>query len=117
MAVPIRLAVRPIQSLRIERIPAQPIALERLSQAAPLLRLSGVSGPQGPIGPQGQSAEPQRVDFVNVATWIAAHSLGREPGVIVYLEGGEWVVGNVVATAINFTVTHAQPQTGFVLLI
>lgn len=116
MAVPIRLTTRPVQPLRIERFPAQPIALERLSQAAPVLRLSGVTGPQGPTGPQGQSAEPQRFDFVNAATWIAAHGLGREPGVAVYLANGEWVLANVVATPINFTITHAQPQSGFALL-
>lgn len=116
MALPIRLTVRPVQPVRLERLPAQPIALERLSQAAPVMRLAGVVGPQGPAGPQGASAQPQRIDFAGSATWSAEHGLGRVPGVLVYLASGERIVADEFATTFNFTITHAQPQTGFVLL-
>ena len=106
---------------RLAALPATPapapVAVAVAVGPAGAAGAAGAAGVSGATGAPGPAWQPSRFDFVNAATWIAAHSLGREPGVIVFLAGGEWVVGDVAATTINFTVTHAQPQTGFVLLI
>ena len=89
----------------------------------PLAPIAAVIGPPGPAGaqgvpgPQGPQGQPTRIDFTNAATWIAAHSLGRVPVVLAYLNTGEWVAADTTVTSFNLTVVHAQPQTGFVLLV
>ena len=95
-------------------------ALAELFPAAPLPVAIGPPGPagaQGAPGPQGPMGQPTRIDFANAATWIAAHSLGRVPVVLAYLASGEWVAADTTVTSFNLTVVHAQPQSGFVLLV
>ena len=64
----------------------------------------------------------RRIDalFVLAATWILPHSFGRVPMVQVFLgaagSGGEEVIADVAATSATITVTHASPQSGFVLI-
>ena len=92
-------------------------ALAELFPAAPLPVAIGPPGPAGAQGAPGPAGQPTRIDFVAAATWIAAHSLGRVPMAIAYLASGEWVVADTTVTSFNLTVTHAQPQSGFVLLV
>lgn len=65
MTRPIRLALRPVAPVLVERVPATPIRLERIDQAAPQISLDGVTallvtgvGPQGPAGPKGDPGDP-----------------------------------------------------------
>ena len=97
---------------RLEALPATPAPAP--AAVAVAIGPAGVAGPPGVPGPVGQ---PQRIDFVATATWTAAHNLGRVPMAIAYLATGERILADLVLTTINLTVTHAQPQTGFVLLI
>lgn len=110
MAGAIRLSLRPVQPLRMERFPAEPIALERLAQSAPVLRLSGIVIQQ--IGSAAQV--PVRIDAPAAATWILPHSLGRIPIVQVHLASGEVVIADVAADSVHITVTLAAPAAGFV---
>ena len=82
-----------------------------------LFALIGPPGPVGAAGGPGPAGQPLRIDFTSAATWIAEHGLGRAPAVQVFLPGGEWIVADVSSTAINVTITHAQPHAGFILLI
>ena len=88
-----------------------------LAPIAAVIGPPGAAGAQGVPGPQGPQGQPTRIDFTNAATWIAAHALGRAPAVLVYLASGELVLSDVAVTSFNLTVTHAQPQSGLVLLI
>ncbi|MDE2434724.1 MAG: hypothetical protein KGM49_00555 [Sphingomonadales bacterium] len=88
-----------------------------LGPIAAVIGPPGATGVQGPAGPQGPQGAPRRFDFTSSATWIGEHDLGRLPIVQVYLETGEPALADTVATPINFTVTHADARTGFVLLI
>jgi len=56
-----------------------------------------------------------RLNAANAATWILDHSLGRIPAVQVFIGSGEQVLADVDASATTITVTHASPQSGFVL--
>lgn len=62
------------------------------------------------------SSAPTRFDFASAGTWIMTHGLGRMPMAFVYLANGELVIADEAATATTLTITHAQPQAGFVLL-
>jgi hypothetical protein len=77
----------------------------------PVAPIAGVIGPPGPAG-----GPPLRIDQASpAATWTLAHGLGRIPMVQTFLANGEPVIADIVATATQITVTHAQPQAGFVL--
>jgi hypothetical protein len=83
-------------------------------QSAPCLQVlnAGIQGPKGDSG----TGQPTRVDFSAGATWSGTHSLGRVPIVFVYLPDGSAIIADVSATDFNFTVVHASPRSGFVLL-
>lgn len=81
----------------------------------PIAALIGPPGPQGPQGLQGPTGAPQRIDASLAATWILPHAIAREPMVQVFLGSGEQVIADVFATSTAITVTHASPQSGFVL--
>jgi hypothetical protein len=51
------------------------------------------------------------------AAWIMPHNLGRVPIVQVFLTSGELVGADVIADATSITVTFAQPQSGFIIII
>lgn len=70
----------------------------------------------GPPGPQGPAGSPLRIDAALAATWILAHPFGRPPMVQVFLNSGEQVIADVSANPSTITVTHANPQEGFVLV-
>ena len=90
-------------------------ALTRLPET-PIAALIGPPGPQGPQGPQGPTGAPQRIDASLAATWILPHGFAREPMDQVFLGSGEQVIADVSATPTTVTVTHASPQSGFVLV-
>lgn len=83
-------------------------------QSSPCLQIlnAGIQGPKGDSG----TGQPTRVDFSAGGTWSATHSLGRVPIVFVYLPDGSAILADVSATDFNFTVVHASPTAGFVLL-
>lgn len=83
-------------------------------QSAPCLQVlnAGIQGPKGDSG----TGQPTRVDFTAGATWSSTHTLGRVPIVFVYLADGSAIIADVSATDFNFTVVHAFPRSGFVLL-
>lgn len=109
------------------RIPERPIVTrwrgpEGMAQALerdPSLPIAAIIGPPGPSGSVGSGAVPQRIDASLAATWILPHSLGRMPMVQVFLtasgSGGEQAIADITADAATVTVTHASPQTGFIL--
>ena len=82
----------------------------------PIAALIGPPGPQGQQGPQGPAGAPQRINASLAATWILPHTIAREPMVQVFLGSGEQVIADVSATTTQITVTHASPQSGFVLV-
>jgi hypothetical protein len=91
---------------------------EGLAQAVardPAYPIAAIIGPAGPAGPAGASVVPLRLNATNSATWILNHSLGRIPTVQVFIGSGEQVLADVDASATTITVTHASPQSGFVL--
>lgn len=81
----------------------------------PQMPVAAIVGPPGPPGSGVPGAAPQRIDASLSATWILAHSLGRVPMVEVFLGAGEQAIADVSVTATTITVTHASPQSGFVL--
>lgn len=89
---------------------------------APDLPIAAVIGPPGPTGATGATGPagmPLRIDATLSSTWILSHGLGHIPMVQVFLtaagSGGEQAIADVEATATTITVTHASPQSGFVL--
>lgn len=112
MAAAIRISLRPTRGIRIARSPDQPIRIERLTQDAPQVRLSGVVVQQILSGPGGV---PVRIEAPAAATWILVHGLGRTPLVQVFLASGEKVIADVFADSTHITVTHASPIAGYVL--
>lgn len=82
----------------------------------PEMPIAALVGPPGPQGPQGPAGAPLRIDAPLAATWILPHSFAREPMVQVFLGSGEQVIADVSATPATVTVTHASPQSGFVLV-
>ena len=89
-----------------------PVVVQASSSAATVRVMA--AGTQGPKGDSG--TQPVRIDASNAATWILPHALGRVPMVQVFLASGELVISNVEADAAHVTVTHASPQSGFVLI-
>ncbi len=89
----------------LERDPARPVA--------------AIIGPPGPSGSGGSGVAPQRIEATLAATWILPHTLGRLPMVQVFLSSGggegEQVIADTTADPATITVTHASPQTGFIL--
>lgn len=87
--------------------------------AAPIAAIIGPPGPAGPTGatgPAGPAGAPLRIDAPLASTWILNHGLGRLPMAQVFLGSGEQVLADVDATSTTVTVTHASPQSGFVLV-
>lgn len=82
--------------------------------AAGLVTLS-VEGPQGPQGPQGPAAASVKIEASLASTWVLANPLGRIPTVSVYLSNGEQIIADVASTPSQITITHAQPQQGYVV--
>ena len=79
----------------------------------PATPIAAIVGPPGPPGPPGSA--PVRIDAALAATWILPHALGRVPMVQVFLGSGEQAIADVASGTATITVTHASPQTGFVL--
>ncbi len=69
----------------------------------------------GPPGPPGSGSGAVRLNASLAATWVLSHSLGRIPGVQIYLSTGEPVITDISATATQITVTFPSPQQGFAL--
>lgn len=69
----------------------------------------------GPPGPPGSGSGAVRLNASLAATWVLGHSLGRVPGVQVFLSSGEPVITDIAATSTQITVTFPSPQQGFVL--
>jgi len=82
-----------------------------LAQRGQYDAIAAVVGPPGPVG------EITRVDVAAAATWIIPHSLGRVPGVQLFLATGEQVHSDVDADSTHVTVTFPTPVSGFALLI
>lgn len=85
-----------------------------LAQRGQYDAIAAVVGPPGPAGPSGGAF---RVDVTAAATWIIPHSLGRVPGVQLFLATGEQVHSDVDADSTHVTVTFPAPVSGFALLI
>lgn len=90
---------------------------------APDLPIAAVIGPPGPTGATGATGPtgmPLRIDATLSSTWILSHGLGHIPMVQVFLDAagsaGEQAIADVEASATTITVTHASPQSGFVLV-
>lgn len=81
----------------------------------PIAAVVGPPGPQGLQGPQGPAGSPLRINASLAGTWILPHALARIPMVQVFLGTGEEVIADITATETTITVTHANPQAGFVL--
>lgn len=81
----------------------------------PSTPIAAVIGPPGPAGMGGAGGAPTRIDASLAATWILPHPIGRVPMVQVFLGSGEQVIADVTANTTTITVSHASPQTGFVL--
>lgn len=81
----------------------------------PVAAIVGPPGPAGPQGPAGAGSAPLRINASLAATWVLAHALGRVPTVQVYLNSGEAILADIVATTAQITVTFSSPQQGFVL--
>ncbi len=79
------------------------------------LPIAAVVGPPGPQGLQGPTGTPLRIDAALAGTWILPHALARIPMVQVFIGTGEEVIADITATETTITVTHANPQAGFVL--
>ena len=101
------------------RVPERPVATrwrgpEGMLSAVgrnPSMPIAALIGPQGPPG-----TGVLRFDIaLPTGTWIFAHGLGRVPMAQCFLASGEQVFPDVVADATHITVTHAAPQSGFIL--
>ena len=95
-----------------------PLAMLQALARDPELPVAAIVGPPGPAGPQGPAgagSPPLRLDASLSSTWILAHSLGRVPTVQVYLDTGESVLTDLIATTTQITVTFPSPHAGFVL--
>ncbi len=74
-------------------------------------------GAQGIQGQPGIGGFFQRIDQATAsANWILNHGKGAVPIVQVFLNTGEMIITDVVATATQINVVFAAPIAGFVII-
>ena len=98
-------------------VPSDPDLVEIVVSAEIEMVEVVVEGPQGPAAPPAVSSGLEvRQDFPS-GTWIIRHAFGRRPAVAVYDATGAEMIADVEADETHATITHANPTTGFVVLI
>ena len=106
-----------IPPIRVTRVPATPIRIERLAQNAPVVRLSGVMTQLLDNG-GGALIAPYEASFAAALSWTVNHNLGRVVSAVRLLSpGGVEVEAQVVETSLNqIVVSFASAQAGRVVV-
>lgn len=77
--------------------------------------LQGPPGPQGPAGSAGGTALIH-VQGAPSTSWNIVHSFGREPNVVIVIDGAQVIADVVYPTSTTVVINFGEPQTGKAIL-